>query len=81
MFFSLERVAKVEAFAGAAVPCGRCAGAIEDGAECVRCPACGAASHQSAELPCFTYGPTCPNCAQPSDLDAGFSWSPGEVGA
>lgn len=81
LFFSTERIATVEPFAGESVACGRCCSAIAEGDDSVRCPACGTVSHQFAELPCFTYGPTCPKCPQPSHLGAGLLWTPEEVGA
>lgn len=81
MFFSTERAARVDSFLGNSISCGRCGSAIGEGDDSVTCPSCGTVSHESAELPCFTYGPTCPKCPQPSDLSAGFLWSPEEVGA
>lgn len=81
MFFSAERAARVESFAGESVPCGRCGSAIVEGDNTVRCPACGTVSHQTENLACYTYSPTCPKCPQPSDLSAGFLWSPEDVGA
>lgn len=81
-FFSTERIARVEAFAGESMPCGRCGSVIVEGDDTVRCPGCGTVSHQSAELPCFSYGPVCPKCPQPSDLSGTrFLWTPEEVGA
>lgn len=77
-FFSTERLACVEPFPGADGPvfCARCKQAIEPGSPAVRCPGCGTWCHQREDLGCWTYGPKCPLCDQPSALDAGFRWEP-----
>ena len=79
LFFSTESPARIEPFPGAPQPvrCRRCMQPIEPGSRAVKCPACGAWHHQSDdEFPCWTYGETCANCDQPSDLNAGFRWTP-----
>ncbi len=87
MFFSSERLAKVETFSAAphAVVCPRCKQPVLDGAMAVRCPACGVVHHQTNELPCWlgyvdSGNPflTCAMCDHPSavDAEARFRWSP-----
>lgn len=88
LYFSTETLARVVPFAddppsrssgearARAVPCGRCRGPIAAAADAVKCPACGIWHHQSAELPCWRYADTCAACPQPTDLDAGFRWTP-----
>jgi hypothetical protein len=80
-YFSLEELAHVEPFPGAAQPvfCARCKKPIEKGTLAVRCPSstCRQWSHQAEKMPCWTYGPTCPMCDQPSKLDpAEYRWTP-----
>jgi hypothetical protein len=81
VFFSTERLARVEPFPGAAQPiyCARCKDVIERGADAVRCPDCGLWCHQTADTPCWTYGETCALCPQPTDLDASYRWTPEEL--
>ena len=77
-FFSAERLARVEAFPGAAgsVFCARCRQAVEPGSPTVRCPGCGTWYHQSESLGCWVYGEKCALCVQATALDAGFRWEP-----
>ena len=79
-YFSTETLAEVLPFPGAAraVYCGRCRQKIEAGTPAVCCPNCGIWYCQTAELNCWTYAETCAFCPQPTDLDAGFAWSPEE---
>jgi hypothetical protein len=78
LFFSSERRARVEPHPAGMRPlfCPRCKQAIAADALTVRCPACGAWHHESAELPCWTYAPACALCPQPTALDAGWRWTP-----
>jgi hypothetical protein len=80
LFFSTETIAHVEEFPGAerAIFCGRCRQPMLKGQLAVRCPnpSCGIWYHQTEQLPCWTYAPTCAFCPQPTALDAGFAWTP-----
>lgn len=76
-YFSTERQACVESFSGGnRIFCARCKLELEEGTRAVRCPACGIWHHQSDELPCWTYSETCTLCPQPTEIGAGFQWSP-----
>ena len=81
-FFSAEQLAEVVAYPGGdgAVRCPRCKQLIERNEPAVRCPhaSCGAWHHEDAarRLQCWTYGPTCALCDQPTQLDSGFRWTP-----
>ncbi len=79
LFFSMEALASVEEFVGGeqAIYCGRCRQRLEQGHLAVRCPRCGIWYHQ-ADLPCWTYSPTCAFCPQSTPLDTGYSWVPEE---
>lgn len=81
LYYSTEELARVEPFHGSqgAVFCARCRQAIQPGTPAVRCPACGHWCEQSETKPCWTYGPTCPMCDQPSAFDTGLRWSPEEL--
>lgn len=78
-FFSTERTAEVEPYPEN-LPrgsCPRCKQPLTVGGPSVRCPGCGTWHHSSPEsLACWTYGPTCAICSQPTNLNAGFQWSP-----
>ena len=80
IFFGTETVAHIEEFPGAerTIFCGRCRQPMEKGQLAVRCPspACGIWYHQTEQLPCWTYAPTCAFCPQTTALDAGFAWTP-----
>ena len=84
LFFSSEEPARVEAFPGADRPvkCPRCHTQIEKGQLAVRCPQCEVWSHQADDLPCWTYPahPRCASCGHATGLDAGFQWTPEEIG-
>lgn len=78
VFFSTERLARVEPFPGAdkRLDCPRCKLEIEVAQAAVRCPnpSCGRWFHQLAERPCWTYADCV--CSQPTALDNGYRWSP-----
>ena len=78
VFFSTERLACVESFAGAERPltCPRCKDPVESGSKVVRCPQCGVVHHQTDELPCWTYAEHCALCPQPTALDGAYRWTP-----
>jgi len=83
LFFSTERLAVVEpmpAFDPLLV-CPRCKQPIATGSPSVCCPQCGLWYHQTDELPCWRYSSTCSQCPAPTAVDAGFQWTPEEVGA
>jgi len=81
VFFSTESLPAAEKFVAADRPifCPRCKQAIEHGDEAVKCPGCGVWHHQTPELGCWTYAPTCALCSRSSDLTAGFQWTPEEL--
>jgi len=81
VFFSTERLAHCEPLPASdrALFCPRCRQPIEPGSPAVRCPQCALWHHQSTELPCWTYSPTCALCPQPTELDAGFRWTPEDL--
>jgi len=80
LFYSTERLARVEPFPGCGQPmsCQRCKQPITKGSPVVRCPQprCQVLHHQSEELNCWTYSDRCSNCDQPTELDAGYRWTP-----
>ena len=80
LFFSTETLAQVELFppSGTRGFCPRCKQHIDPGTPAVHCPQCGLWHHASDDLPCWTYGPHCALCPQPTNLDAGFAWTPEE---
>ena len=82
-FFSTERLARIVPYLGVngAVRCPRCKQPIEQNQMAVQCPnsSCGAWHHQEAALPCWTYSVTCALCDRPTQLDAGFRWTPEEL--
>jgi hypothetical protein len=81
LYYSTEELASVEPFPGGNGPvyCARCRQAIQPATPAVRCPACGHWCEQSETKPCWTYGPTCPMCEQPTAFDTGLRWSPEEL--
>jgi hypothetical protein len=80
VFFSLEGLARVAPFDGVdGSRCPRCQQPIERGTPAVRCPQCGVWHHESEEFGCWTYSPSCSLCDQPTELGAGFRWTPEEV--
>jgi hypothetical protein len=80
-YFSTEVTAEVAPYALDRGTCPRCKRPLVRGASAVRCPGCGVWHHQddSDGFTCWTYGPTCACCAQPTALDAGFRWSPEDL--
>jgi len=81
LYFTTERLPRIEPFPGSAHPtfCARCKQRIEKGTLAVRCPnpECNYWCEQTEARPCWTYGPTCPMCSQPTKLEgATFRWSP-----
>ncbi len=81
LFFSTEKLARVEPFPGAHQPvsCPRCKQEIFKDTLAVQCPQCGVWHHQTDDLPCWTYSERCALCDQPTALDAGFRWTPEEL--
>jgi hypothetical protein len=82
-FYSSERLAHVEPLPPMDRPvmCARCKQVIATGTPAVQCPQFGIWTHQSAEYECWTYAPTCPLCSQVTALDAGYAWTPEQLGA
>ncbi len=80
-WFSTETPARVEPFPDSIARgvCPRCKQTIAAGSPAVRCPGCHLWHHQSEELPCWTYAPTCAGCAHETALDAGLRWSPEDL--
>jgi hypothetical protein len=84
-FFTDEEPARIEAFPGLGEgkpgTCARCRTAIAPGELAVRCPGCGAWSHETENLPCWTYegAVACPLCSQPNLLGV-CPWTPDEAG-
>lgn len=81
LYFSTESLARIEPFPGAeqSLYCPRCKQLVESGNSAVKCPQCRTWYHQSEELPCWSYSETCALCPQPTDLKAGFRWTPEEL--
>jgi hypothetical protein len=81
LFYSTERLAAVEPLPelGGEVSCPRCRQPIAPASPAVRCPGCNLWHHETGELPCWTYAPTCALCPQSTASDAGFRWTPEEV--
>lgn len=84
LFFASERLARIEPFPGSAQTacCPRCRQPLEQGAPSVKCPAarCGIWHHQGPPpLDCWTRRHHCALCAQPTELDRGYGWSPEEA--
>jgi len=81
LYFSTEEQAKIEPFPGGEnqVFCARCRQVIQPGTPAVRCPSCGHWCEQSESKPCWTYGPLCPLCDQPTAFNAGLRWTPEEL--
>ena len=77
-FFSSERLARMEALPelDPAPVCPRCKQRIEEDTPSVRCPGCDVWYHETESLPCWSYTGTCGLCGQPTDLSAGYRWTP-----
>lgn len=73
LYFSTESLAAVEEYTGKTLRCPRCKLEIAGG-EVVRCPnnKCKAVHHKE----CWTYASQCSLCPTPTELDAGFQWTP-----
>ena len=84
VFFSTERLACVVPYPGGdgLARCPRCKQPMEVGTPAVRCPAaaCRIYHHEDPAKgrPCWTYAPECALCPQPTALDAGYRWMPGD---
>ena len=80
-FFSTERLAVIEPLPKTERPvfCPRCKQEIREETPAVQCPQCKVWHHQSPELPCWTYAPTCALDDQATDLDADYRWTPTEL--
>ncbi len=78
LYFSTEELPVVVPYPGGATPefCARCHKPLVAGAPAVRCPSCGRWCDQTAERPCWTYGPACPLCGHPTAFDADLRWTP-----
>lgn len=77
VYFSTEEAARIEPFAGPArSTCPRCRCEILPAQAAVKCPRCGVFHHETEERNCWTYGPTCALCAQPTAQEAGLQWTP-----
>jgi hypothetical protein len=83
IFFSTEMLAAVVACPGdrGAIRCARCHRTIEPGDPAVACPTCALHHHEGlcqdgVERRCWTYAETCAYDAQPTSLDADYTWSP-----
>lgn len=85
VFFSTERLPRVETFTGSATPvsCPRCCCPIEieNGVppSVVRCPGCDTLHHEKPDRNCWTHGEKCSICPQPTDLTAGYRWMPEDL--
>lgn len=81
VWFSSERRAEVVPFTGEHASCIRCKLPLEPGTPAVLCPApgCGFWHHQSEDKPCWSYTDGCAACGYPTDLNAGFQWSPADL--
>jgi hypothetical protein len=82
-FFSTEGLPRVERFPDGlrAASCPRCHHLIHPGSLAVQCPneECGVWHHQSADCLCWTEGERCAMCETPTELRAGFRWSPQDL--
>jgi hypothetical protein len=84
LFFSDERLARIEPFPGAdhPMPCALCTGIIAPGTPAVRCPGriCGLWYHEHGDLLCWTSAPFClgQGCTQATDLSGDGRWTPEE---
>lgn len=81
LYFSTESLARTEPFPNGTqdLYCPRCKQVLENGSFVVKCPQCRTWYHQSEDLPCWSYSETCALCPQPTDLNAGFRWTPEEL--
>ena len=78
-YFSSERLAQVEEYAGEPVTCPRCKHRIVAGDPVVCCPSCNVFHHapNDGKPSCWQYADSCAAlCGQATDLEAGFRWTP-----
>lgn len=82
LYFTTERLARVETFPGFDQPthCPRCRREILAGDAVVQCPACKITMHEmpANERGCWSYATTCV-CGGPTDFSAGYQWHPGDL--
>ena len=82
-YFSAESLPRVERFPHdlRAASCPRCHRLIHAGSLAVRCPnqECGVWHHEAADCHCWTEGEHCALCETPTELRAGFRWSPQDL--
>ena len=77
LYFSTEKLTNIEPFPGGErMLCGRCKQEIKENTPGVKCPGCDIWHHYSDDLPCWTYSPRCSNCDHPTEIDAGYRWTP-----
>lgn len=82
LFFSTERLARIEAFPAppnGEVACPRCRQPVQPGTPAVRCPSCDIWHHASDELNCWSYAETCAMCRQRTAFDTGYQWTPEDL--
>jgi hypothetical protein len=85
VFFSTETLVSVAPAPASERPliCARCRRVVVEGDPAVCCPGCGVWHHQTEseeEFPCWTHGERCAACdVRPTDLGAGYDWSPEEL--
>ncbi len=83
LYFTKERQARVETFAGSDEPthCPRCRSEILPNDAVVRCPSCQVAMHEipAEKRGCWSYSPTCCVCGGPTDFSVGYQWHPGSL--
>jgi hypothetical protein len=77
-FLSTERQAQIVVHDGAAVSCARCGDPISAGQSAVQCPVCLLLYHETAESPCWCYGPHCVGCKSPTAAVDQCGWNPQE---
>ena len=80
IYFSTEVLARIETFEGSEEPlvCPRCKQVIEPGSAVVRCPGCSVLHHEAGDLNCWSFAPKCSMCDNPTGIDEGFQWVPGD---
>jgi hypothetical protein len=78
VYFSTERLAAIRPcpVGAAALICPRCRQPIDADSPAVACPGCGVWHHGHDPLTCWSYAPRCALCPQPTELSAGFQWTP-----
>ena len=80
-FFSTEALVRVApAPESEKVPsCPRCKQPVDANTPSVQCPECQVWHHQSEDLPCWIYSPTCALCDRSTDLSVSYRWTPEEL--